>query len=376
MALLALVGLAASGLFLRPEAQAATNANIVILSYDNTRRTIPTALPTVGALLNNLGIKLNQGDVVEPALSARIDQDEFRINIYRARPVEIVDGTHKIYTFSAAASPRAVAQAAGVTVYPEDDLTRGPVENFAEDDAIGDQIVIDRATPVNLMLYGHQAVVRTHATTVGDLVKQKDIVLQPGDTLTPAATTPIASGLTVTVAHQGITYTTVTQAIPMPVNYVPDASLSIGTSAIRQQGSDGQEEVTYQITTKNGVEVSRTAIQTVVISQPVEQIVARGTAMVPISGNYIDWMNEAGISASDQPYANYIISHESGWNPASLNSGGCAGLGQACPGSKLANACPDWQVDPVCQLEYFSGYAAGKGGWYKAYLFKQANGWW
>ncbi len=380
--LLILLGLAASALLIDRSAQAETsdetNANIVILSYDNQERTIPTALPTVGALLNKLGIQIHQGDVVEPAPSTKIDQSKFRINIYRAQPVEIVDGSHVTYTFSAAASPRTIAAQAGVTVYPEDNLSQGPVTDSVQNDAVGEEVVINRATPVNLMLYGHEAVVRSHAKTVGDLVKEKGIVLQPGDTLTPAATTPLANGMSVMVAHQGIKYETDTETIPMPVSYISDANLSIGTSAVRQQGSPGQQEVTYQITTKNGVEVSRQAIQTVVTVEPVEEIVATGTAMVAVSGSHQDWMQSAGISPSDYGYVNYIVDHEGGsWNPCEVQGGaidcnysGSAGYGlvQATPGYKMASAGGDWQVNPVTQLRWATGYAELRyGSWQAAY---------
>lgn len=287
--LLILLALAASGLVVRQSANAETSANIVILSYDDQQRTIPTAMPTVGKLLDKLGIKINQGDVVEPAPSAKINQDKFRINIYRAQPVEIVDGIHKTYTMSAAVSPRAVAAQDGIKVYAEDDLSRGPVTNFADDDAVGDKVVIDRATPVKLMLYGQPAIVRTQADTVGDLVKEKKIALKSGDALTPAASTPLTSGMSVAINHKGTKYTTQTETIPTPVKYVSDASLSIGTSAIRQQGSPGQRDVTYFITTKNGHEVARKIVQKVVTVQPVEEVVALGTAAN--GGSLSNWLS-------------------------------------------------------------------------------------
>ena len=49
----------------------------------------------------------------------------------------------------------------------------------------------------------------------------------------------------------------------MPKQYITDTTLTYGTSAVRQTGSPGKT-VTYQINLRNGVEVGRTAIQTVV----------------------------------------------------------------------------------------------------------------
>lgn len=286
------VALAGTILWLKPAARAdqTNDDNIVLLTDNGVKRTIPTTAPTVGALLNELSDKINPGDVVEPAQNAPINQTDFRVNIYRAEPVEIVDGASHIYTSSASASPRAVAAQAGITVYPEDILMEGPVTNFVSDEAIGSKIVITPATPVNLMLYGHLATIRTQAKTVGELLSQKGIKLASGDTLTPAPNTPLTSGLEIEVDHQGTNYQTLTQPIPMPTQYIYDASLSLGTSAVRQQGSAGEQEITYQVTTKNGIEVSRQAVQTVVITQPVAEIIARGTASNGYSGSLADWL--------------------------------------------------------------------------------------
>lgn len=68
----------------------------------------------------------------------------------------------------------------------------------------------------------------------------------------------------------------------------------------------------------------------------------------------------------------YIYSHESGNSPTAVNSIGCRGLGQACPGSKLP--CGD---DYACQDAYFTQYMLSRyGTWANAQAFWQANHWW
>lgn len=68
----------------------------------------------------------------------------------------------------------------------------------------------------------------------------------------------------------------------------------------------------------------------------------------------------------------YIYMKESGNNPAAVNSLGCRGLGQACPGSKLP--CGN---DYACQDAWFTNYMQGRyGTWENARAFHMANGWW
>jgi len=349
------------------------DARVVIISHDHVQQTVPSIEPTVGALLKKLHIPINQGDVVEPALATPIKQDDFRINIYRAVPVEIVDGGQTNYTFSAATTPRSIASQNGVNVYPEDTVTTDPVQNFVESGAIGQQLHIDRATPINVNLYGSPLTIRTHAQTVGALIKEKGIHLAKDDQVTPAVTTPISAGQQIFITRNGVKIESVTEQIPMPEQVVQDNSLAYGTSAVRQQGSPGQQVITYQINLQNGKEVSRTPIQTVVTVQPVTQIVARGVNLGGIKGD----MALAGISPDDYNYVDYIVSHESGWNPQAQNASGAYGLCQALPGSKMASAGSDWQTNPVTQLRWCNSYAVSKyGSWANAYYYWVSHRYW
>jgi uncharacterized protein YabE (DUF348 family) len=363
-----------------------TDAFVVIVSHDHIQQTVPSKEPTVGALLQKLNITLNEGDVVEPAKATPITQDAFRINIYRAVPVEIVDGQNRTFTFSAATTPRSIARQSGVTTFAEDAVTTQPVTNFVAQQAIGEQVVITRSKPVNLNLYGTPIATRTLATTVGDLLREKHIKLVQQDTVQPSLDTPITPGQQIAIVRNGTKVETVTEDIPAPVQTIQDSNLAYGTSAIRQQGAAGQQVITYQDVLQNNVVVGRNKIQAVVTKQPITEIVVQGTNLSGIKGD----MALAGIAASDYQYADYIISHESGWcptkaqgehycpatpdNPMTPNG---YGLCQATPGYKMASAGSDWETNPVTQLKWCNGYAVGHyGSWYTAYNHWVNYHWW
>jgi len=247
------------------------------------------------------------------------------------------------------------------------------VTDFLADGTLGHQVIVDRATPVTINLYGSPVSIRTHAKTVGDLLKEKGVKLGKQDSVQPTAETPLTAQAQVFLLRKGTQIATVSEEIAAPVEVINDPNLAMGTKAVRQQGSAGQKVTTYQIITQNGKEVSRSVLQSVVSREAVKQVEVRGTSLSGIKGN----MALAGISPNDYNYVDYVISHESHWNPAALNGSGCAGLGQACPGSKLAAACPSWQTDPVCQLKFFNGYAIGRyHSWAAAYQHKTSTGWW
>lgn len=354
-----------------------SDSHIIEFTEKGVRQSIPTRAETVGEFLTKINVRLGENDIVEPGLSAKIDDEKFHINVYRARPVTIVDeGGQRRFAYSAATTPRSVARQAGVKVFPEDRVVSELPENFLREGVLGEKVVIDRSTPANINLYGAHVPIRTHAKTVRELLQEKNIQVADKDQVKPSLDTPIKSNIQIFVVRPGTTLATVTEEVPMPVETIEDPRLSFGVTVIRQEGSPGKKVVTYQIITKNGKEVGRKKIQEVVSVEPVKQVVAKGKA-VYIAGNHAQILSAAGVPASQQAAADWVISHESGWRVNATNASGCAGLGQACPGSKLAAACPDWQLDPVCQVQFFTGYANGRyGSWNGAYEAWQRQGWW
>ncbi len=93
-------------------------------------------------------------------------------------------------------------------------------------------------------------------------------------------------------------------------------------------------------------------------------LAARTSAPVP-EGDPRSWMEQAGIPEVEMPGYYELFRRESTWRPDVVNRKGCIGLGQACPGgfkSVLEANCPDWAVDPVCQIEQFRNYVTGRYG--------------
>lgn len=72
-------------------------------------------------------------------------------------------------------------------------------------------------------------------------------------------------------------------------------------------------------------------------------------------------------------YQQLVYQRESGCNTAAVNYLGCAGIGQACPGSKLPCTLYDW----TCQNNYFTNYMlVVYGSWQAAWNSELTRGWW
>lgn len=346
----------------------------VEITYDKQKRILPTTAKTVDELLQKLDISLKNGDVVEPAKSTQIAGDKFRINVYRAMPVVVLDGDKATYAVSAATTPRSIAKQIGLEVYAEDRLTTSLPGDFVTNYSLGEEIAIERSMPVNMNLYGTHTPMRTLAKTVGDLLKEKKISLAGNNSVHPTADTALTPNTQVFVLAEGVSIEVQEEQIAMPVETVQDASLSFGVTAIRQAGQAGKRLVTYQIDRNTG---AKTKIQEIVAQEAITQIMVRGTfSSIPSDKQGV--MAAAGLSPEDFMYADYIISRESGWNAGASNkSSGAYGLCQALPGTKMTSAGSDWQTNPVTQVKWCNGYAVGRyGSWQNAYNTWLSKHWW
>lgn len=351
--------------------------HIVSLYADNSTSSVPTRAETVGDFLEKAEINLGEYDLVEPSKDTKITEDNFRITVYRARPVTIVDGVNTSFVMTPHKSPRLIAEKAGITTYPEDNLELASVSQFIEEQTIGEKLTIDRATPISLSLYGApSATYRTRATTVGEFLQQNKITPEAGATISHAENVPLSENMSIFISKFGKKTITEEVEVPFEKETTNDPNQPTGKITVITPGTPGKKQVTYELDLRDGKEIGRRTIQEVVVAQPKKQTQTKGTKVVVVTGDKVEWMRAAGISEADFSAVDYIIGRESRWRPAVVNSSGCAGLGQACPGSKLASACPNWQTDPVCQLKFFSGYAGRYGGWQGAYQAWLIKGWW
>jgi len=90
-------------------------------------------------------------------------------------------------------------------------------------------------------------------------------------------------------------------------------------------------------------------------------------SVIPPRGSCEDWMTQAGIPINSATRT--LILNESGCRPTARNaSSGACGIPQALPCSKLANVCPQWQTDPVCQLRWMDEYIKNRYGTWSSAL--------
>ena len=289
-AILMLVG----GLFfvnqaLADAAKPATKAGEKLVTiYDRgAEKTIVTKARTIREALKLAKFSIDERqDVVEPSLDSEMVAEKYNINIFRARPITIVDGNKRLKVTTAEQTPALIAKAAGIEVFEEDKTTLSNSDNMAVDGA-NMVMKIDRASMVNFVLYGKESVIRTHAKTVGELLKEKNIDPKKDDTLSVDRSAKIIPGMKIELWRNGKQTITAEEDVKFEVEKVQDANRDSGYREVKQAGENGKKNVTYEIEMKNGVEVSRKEIASVVTKEPKKQIEIVGTkSSTSFSGSF------------------------------------------------------------------------------------------
>ena len=260
----------------------------LVTIYDRgAEKTIVTKARTIREALKLAKFSIDERqDVVEPSLDSEMVAEKYNINIFRARPITIVDGNKRLKVTTAEQTPALIAKAAGIEVFEEDKTTLSNSDDMAVDGA-NMVMKIDRASMVNFVLYGKESVIRTHAKTVGELLKEKNINPKKDDTLSVDRSAKIIPGMKIELWRNGKQTITTEEDVKFEVEKVQDANRDSGYREVKQAGENGKKNVTYEIEMKNGVEVSRKEIASVVTKEPKKQIEIVGTkSSTSFSGSF------------------------------------------------------------------------------------------
>lgn len=149
-----------------------SDEHLVTIHDRGKEKSVISKKDTLGEVLKESKIILDKNDIVEPSLNEKLVATAYQVNIYRARPVVIVDGANKLLVMSAYQTPRQIAEHAGLSLYREDTATMTLSDNIVRDGA-SVRLEIDRAAAITLVLYGKQEQLHTQTSTVGDFLKEK-----------------------------------------------------------------------------------------------------------------------------------------------------------------------------------------------------------
>lgn len=253
-----------------------TRGRLITVHDRGAQQVIVSEAATIGDALQDAGIIIEAKDIVEPSVEEELIAPDYQVNIYRARPVIIVDGASRQKIITPYQTAQNIAKDANINLYDEDIATLERTDDILAEGA-GLKLTVERAIPIELTLFGKKISTRTQANNVSELLKEKGIKLSSDDRVTPALSAEIKEGLEVKVWREGKQTITVDEAVDFEVEQIQDADRQVGYREIVIPGVKGERSATYEVLIKDGEEASRTEIASIITKTSQRQVEIIGT---------------------------------------------------------------------------------------------------
>lgn len=182
---------------------------------------------------------------------------------------------------------------------------------------------------VNIKFSNNQEItVFTSKTKISDILEENHIVLEENETVTPGLDSEITNTKTITITLKGEEpaevaqtvstdinkeqiiedYQNITEKIETVIEEIPFETITKDVSngatttrnAIIQYGKNGEKKVTYKVTYKDDVEISREELSSEIIKEPVDKIVQVQTKSYITSRS--SYSRTSGISGQSGVY--------------------------------------------------------------------------
>jgi resuscitation-promoting factor RpfB len=287
----------------------------VTLSVDGKSSTVHMFGSTVGDVLSNQGIKLGVHDLVAPAVSAPLQNNEKVVVRYGRLLTVTVDGQTTNFWTTSTTVAGALSEL-GIRA-DADKLS------VSRSEFLGRRgLAMSVTTPKNVTVAvdGRTMKAQTTGATVADLLLQLKVTLGAKDRIKPALTTPITkSGLKVAIGRVRQKRVTTSQTVGFGTQRRGDASMYTGDTKTLTAGRAGQKVVTDLQTWVNGKLESSKPTSSHVTTAPVTEVLAVGTEARPVQPAPAP-VSAGGGSTANAGMWDRIAQCESGGNWA-INTG-------------------------------------------------------
>ena len=204
--------------------------------------------------------------VIVPLILLLLSQTAFAQNTY-----VITDGDRVLVHTSSATDPAVVLTEVGLALGADDTYT-------TQTGIVRSEITVQRVQLVTIDYCGETLEVSVPSSTVGQLFQQLDLTIAPDMNVSVPMEAEVVNGMQITVSRTVRATETYTTSVPYATEYRSDPSLPAGTQAVLIHGQAGQALCTASVVYVDGEETSRTVLEQTVIAQPVNELVAVGTA--------------------------------------------------------------------------------------------------
>lgn len=278
---------------------AVVNKKDVTIDVNGQQMDLVTMSNSVEGALKQAGIKIGPDDLIVPSPSERLTRTE-SIKVRSAKSVAVVvDGQEKTIKSTALTVDELVSEIGSEIggVNEGDLLSKGRDTVIPAD---GMKLDITRPKVVSINDGGDVTYTQMAASNVGDLLRRRNINLNPEDVVTPSITSPVKAGMDVRIDRVRTDQVRETVSFEVPANYKDDATAFEGDEVVEEAGTPGSKEVKRSIRIVNGKEESNTVISEKEVTPAKPATIKRGTkakASAPSVANGSVWDSLAQCEA-------------------------------------------------------------------------------
>ncbi|CAN5594027.1 resuscitation-promoting factor [soil metagenome] len=265
---------------------AVTAHKTVTLRIDGAPMTVTTMKSRVIDVVAENGFEVGDRDDLFPAADQQVHDAE-TITLRRSRPLQIsLDGRDSKQVWTTAATvDEALAQLAMTDTAPAAASrgTRLPIGGMA--------LPVVSAKTVQINDGGVVRTVHLAAPNVAGLLAAAGVPLVQGDQVVPNAAAPVISGMQIQVTR--IRLAKVSERLPLQPTpqRIEDPTMNMSRQVVEDPGTAGVQDVTFAVSSVNGVETGRLPVANVVLT-PARDAVLRvgakpGTEVPPVSNGVI-----------------------------------------------------------------------------------------
>lgn len=233
-------------------------------------------------ILENAEISLGDKDEADPSADSKLTEDTEQIVIKRYAKVSVVKGNNKKEVELTGGTVEDAIKSAGFSL-ADGEIADTDLKSVLKD---GMTITISKGVTVSLTVDGKtDKVTAAVGTTVKELLDLQEVDLGKDDVCTEKLDVQLKDGMEIAVKRVEYKEETVKETVEFETEKEYSSSLDDGKSQVKQDGVNGEKEVTYKVKFVDGEEISREVITEKVIKEAVSKIVVYGTKGASQSGS-------------------------------------------------------------------------------------------
>lgn len=284
----------------------------VAVAENGEKKVVKTHADTVKELFEELGIHVDEHDVVSYDLDASLT-DGMNIDVIEAKKIIVNINGEKEEYFTTFETMEQFMEEQNLKFTEHDYVSLTPDVEIEE----GLRLTVKTAYQVAVEDAGEEAEVWTTGGTVEQILEDNDIELNEFDKTEPSLDEEIDNGDAITITRVEKEQEEAEERIPFQVEKKEDSSLQQGTEQVVQEGTEGKLVKTIEVTYENGEETNREVIGEEVVEESQNKVIAVGTKK-PEEPKQASTSNTAKAA----PKASNSTSASSSSNNSSTPSGG------------------------------------------------------